>query len=81
MLMTAPLRGVSAHTLVTGLCQERALAQQARDVYLNMLWQASIGLPQFRQKFPRGLNVSVHGISTRSGPANTCGPSSICSFA
>lgn len=33
-----------------------------RDVYLNMLWQAPIGLPQFRQKFPRGLNVSIHGI-------------------
>jgi hypothetical protein len=74
-------RSVSSHDLLPACVSSVLSRNRLSDVYLNMLWQAPIGLPQFRQKFPRGLNVSVHGISTRSGPANTCGPSSICSFA
>ena len=39
---------------------QSALAQKARDVHLNMLWQARICFPQLRQKSPSDFDV-VHG--------------------
>jgi hypothetical protein len=46
--------------LLPGLSVQSALAQKARDVHLNVLWQAAICFPQLRQKSPSDFDV-VHG--------------------